>query len=201
MANNLIAFRPTLPTPSLTSRVAEWTHFGTINYQGQRPRHYLTRGALPEDVREEATTQLATLSSALDPMGSFAGLPADEAKLGIVNTLMMGLAVGKASEAAIDARMDLFEMALDDVPAWAVAEAVRRWVKRACPPSIDKNPNYTWPPAPQTLRAMAYDVIAPYVCTMDMLRKLLSAETKDAAFDERPAAVSVLAPASWLKRM
>ncbi|MDE2099589.1 MAG: hypothetical protein KGL39_20220 [Patescibacteria group bacterium] len=68
----------------------------------------------------------------------------------------MVLAGAKGSELAAEAKADAYMEALDDIPAWAVSGAVKRWFKGDCGNDERGQPyNYAWPPDPATLRKLA----------------------------------------------
>lgn len=188
MGKELTDVLRTLPKPFLPQHIAAMSGaVGTVQHEGQATRYHLPRGwTLDESQRVEAKNLLSTFNSILNPGATFNGQPAADARDALVTALLMGLAVGQGSEVAADARLDLFEMALDDMPAWSVAEAIRRWARRECPPEIDKKPNYSFPPAPGVLRALAEREVAPYQRSVEDLNKLLAAETIEEAMDPAP---------------
>ncbi|MCC8956147.1 hypothetical protein H8B02_22760 [Bradyrhizobium sp. Pear77] len=76
------------------------------------------------------------------------------------------------SDAATEDYLD----AIEDLPAWAVREAIRRW-NRAESSRLDGKPhNYDFRPSPPTLRRLALHAITPLRGRMLELQKLLNAE-------------------------
>ena len=185
MANNLTVATAALPTPFLPRRVdAVARCVGTVKHQDAKTRYHLPVGwTMDEEVRAEAKNQLSTLTSLLDPAVAFLDQDGGEAKLALVTTLLIGSASAQNSEAAADARFDLFECALDDVPAWAVAEAIGMWAKGECPKDIEENPKFAFAPAPATLRKLAKLAMKPYLDSVALLERVVLAETMDDAMD------------------
>lgn len=185
-----------VPTFSLPPHVAAQVRLlgGTVEHPGQKTRHHMAVGAeLPEPIREEARNLLSTLSSMLNPAATFVGRTAENAKIGIVTMLLLGLAKAKGATAEeADAKYDLYEIALSDIPAWAVAAAAVAWAKGRCPETILKNPNYEFPPGPATLRALAEWEIAPYLTSVRDLTRLVESMPIERALDPRPIPMKAL---------
>jgi hypothetical protein len=127
---------------------------------------------------------METFRAWLDPRATFNGRSAEQARLGIVTMLVAGTSSGAASEESAGARLDLFEMALSDLPAWSIAKAVERWVRREVPSSIEKQPNYAFTPAPQTIRALAKLEMAYAERAIEEARKVSELTTSEAAYAE-----------------
>lgn len=68
-----------------------------------------------------------------------------------VSKMTMVLAGREAGELAAEAKGEAFIDALEDVPSWAVQEAMRKWHRFEYGPKHD----YKWQPAPATLRELA----------------------------------------------
>jgi hypothetical protein len=80
-----------------------------------------------------------------------AGAEFAQATTTAVSKMTMVLAGKEAGELASEAKGEAFIDALEDVPSWAVQEAMRRWHRGECGPRHD----YKWQPAPATLRELA----------------------------------------------
>jgi hypothetical protein len=65
--------------------------------------------------------------------------------------MMLTLPSREAGDLAAEAKSEAYMAALDDVPCWAVQEAMRRWYRGECGAKHD----YRWQPAPATLRELA----------------------------------------------
>jgi hypothetical protein len=68
-----------------------------------------------------------------------------------VTKVMKVLPSQKSDEVGYEARGEAYLAALDDIPYWAVDEAIRRWHRRECGSSYD----YHWCPLPSELRAVS----------------------------------------------
>lgn len=136
-------------------------------------------------MRREATDLFSTYGSILEPAAEFAGHDASDARVMLITTMLLGLAAGATSESREDARQALYAEATDDLPAWTIAAAVRMWVRRECPASLEKAPNYSFPPSPGTLRGMAMLARQPYRDAQLRLSNLLVAESLEEAMDPK----------------
>lgn len=144
-------------TPSLPPRVVALARAAGSLDIGVRTVWHLPSGWLPVDERdrEDARKALSTFEGFLNPDAPFEGRTAEQARLGMILMLVAGTTTVAAGEEGAGAKLDLFEMALGDLPAWAIGKAVQRWVRREVPSSIEKAPNYSFTPPPQTIRALA----------------------------------------------
>lgn len=118
---------------------------------------------------EEAASRTPTLSRALTPdeRSILSRLvdevaPLAEAKpdpviaLREVARLLLAFSTANLSVAAAEARSEAYEIALEDVPAWTVKAAARRWIKGEVA-SLGDKVNLSFPPSPPQLRALALD--------------------------------------------
>lgn len=189
MANDLTDARFQPPTPYLPPHVAALaTSVGTVQHPGQPIRYNLPVGfSISPEQRTEAEALLSTLVPFLDRETPFGDRPPRDAKLAVITTMLMGFAIGAASELGSDAKFDLYEMALDDVPAWAVAAAVRLWARGECPSDVEKSPQFKYAPGPATLRGIAMAEVEPYRRSVQRLKNLLAAEPIEKAMDPNAA--------------
>jgi hypothetical protein len=101
---------------------------------------------------------------------------AEEAALILITEMMLSpLAAATANEASAEASGRSYMMALDDLPTWAVAAAVRRWYRGDG--GKDQRGNLRdchWRPAPADLRELAmiefWRVKGPATTLCDLLR-------------------------------
>lgn len=99
------------------------------------------------------------------------------ATLILITKLMLALPSSQQNEAGAEATGEAFQAALDDVPTWAVAAAVRRWYRGDCGPNERGQPyDYHWRPAPAELRKIAMVEKWRVQQRTHTLRKLLAAE-------------------------
>lgn len=134
---------------------------GTVRYPGEPVRYDSPKGMeLSSLERAEAKTLLSRLTSLLDPEAPFEiegnSFPGRAAKGAILTKMIRGLAgPAKQSDVAANAKVDVYGDAIDDLPAWTVDAALKRWCRAECPQSIEASPEYAFPPSPATLRRMA----------------------------------------------
>ena len=99
------------------------------------------------------------------------------ATLIVLTKLMLALPSSQQNEAGAEASGEAFQAALDDVPTWAVAAAVRRWYRGDCGENERGVPyDYHWRPAPAELRRIALVEKWRIEARARSLRKLLVAE-------------------------
>ena len=85
--------------------------------------------------------------------------------------------------------------ALEDVPAWAVAAAGRRWIRGEVA-VLDDKPNLSFPPSPPQLRALAVDEWSKARAALWRYRRLLAGKTERVVpLEERRAPPKVTLPA------
>lgn len=80
------------------------------------------------------------------------------------------------SEALAELRLETYWIALDDIPAWAVAAAVRMWLRRE---NSAGGENYAFAPAPPQLRRLAEIALIPVRAQGSMLLRLLRCEPEN----------------------
>jgi hypothetical protein len=118
--------------------------------------------------------------AALDSLCSQTPLEDDQwecATLVVVTKLMLALPSSQQNEAGAEASGEAFQMALEDLPTWAVASAVRLWYRGDCGVNERGDPyDYHWRPAPAELRKVALFEKWKVKAQADTLRKMLAAE-------------------------
>lgn len=92
----------------------------------------------------------------------------------IASLLLKGGA--KLDQQSSDAFTEDYLDAIEDLPAWAVREAIRKW-NRADSPRLDgKAHNYDFRPAPPTLRRLSHHEVAGVKGRIIEMQRLLTAE-------------------------
>lgn len=146
---------------------------GTVQWPGQPTRRYLAGGLkLTDQERREAMRELARLR---DITASDDSSLTRKERLGLVAKMLLAYPIASGSKESGQARAEAYLDALDDVPPWAVAAAVRRWNRGAAGDDHD----YKWPPAPATLRKIAVAELAeiqPIVLHLEHLLDAVSPE-------------------------
>lgn len=103
------------------------------------------------------TEERSTLSQLIAEVEPYAEAKPDiAATLREVVGLLLAFPAANVSEAAAKARSAAYEIALDDVPTWAVRAAVKRWLRGdvAC---LGERANLAFPPSPPQLRGLVMD--------------------------------------------
>lgn len=134
--------------------------------------------------------QRARISAKMREIEQFTAVRQDretrEATLGLVGKMLMAYPMAGSSAEAGAARGEAYLISLDDVPPWAIAEAIRRWHKGQC----GADHNYRFAPAPAELRECAISLLRPAIQTLQHLELVLGALTLEEAMDPatQPAA-------------
>jgi hypothetical protein len=115
---------------------------------------------------------------------------AEEAMLLTVGKLMWALPCSTQNEDSAEARGSAFMEALDDVPAWAVDAARRRWYRGDCGKNSQGLPfDCHWQPAPADLRKVALLELWRVRERINVLKDVLIAEPLIEFTDEHRAAM------------
>jgi hypothetical protein len=85
--------------------------------------------------------------------------------------LMVAPSADRSEESTVAKVSAYIDDALNDVPAWAVGEAVRRWHRAECGAEF----TYTFAPAPGVLRTIALRELEPAKLALRKLNLVLSA--------------------------
>lgn len=95
-----------------------------------------------------------------------------EATMVAVTKMMLVLPSRESGDLANEAKGESYMAALEDVPSWAVQEAMRKWHRGEHGPRFD----YKWQPAPATLRELAMVEMYRVMGVRRRLNDLLLAE-------------------------
>jgi hypothetical protein len=147
---------------------------GTIRWPGEPERKYLPAGlTLTAEDRARIKARLADLRgvAVTEP-----GAGRNE-KLAAIARLLLAYPVSNASQESGVARGGAYLDALDDIPAWAIADAVRRWNRGEAGDGL----NYTFAPAPAILRKVALQALQPFLDAIRDLEGLDDIKTLDEA--------------------
>ncbi len=131
---------------------------------------------LPSEAQRQAMMEhLRALRSWLETTPERDRKHSDET-LATVTKLLLTLPAPRADERAVEAKGDAYMAALDDVPSWAVAEAVRCWYRGDCgTDDRGRAHDYTWAPVPAVLRRIALGKTAPVRQRIAEIERILSA--------------------------
>jgi len=89
--------------------------------------------------------------------------------------MLLGFTMQGLGDSGHEGRARSYMMALDDLPAWAVADACRRWLRKEAGPEF----NYAFAPTPPILRGLAETSRLRVAVQLSQLRKLLDAHVID----------------------
>jgi hypothetical protein len=81
----------------------------------------------------------------------------------------------KLDKASADALTEDYLDALEDLPAWSVREAMRKWNRAESPPLDGKRHDFNWKPTPPTLRRLSHHELAGVKERIISLQKLCDA--------------------------
>jgi hypothetical protein len=81
----------------------------------------------------------------------------------------------KLDKQSADALTEDYLDALEDLPAWCVREAMRKWNRAESPPLDGKRHDFNWKPTPPTLRRLAQHELASVKGRIINLNRLLDA--------------------------
>jgi hypothetical protein len=181
MAKELaIADRRPPMTSSPALRRLRRISLGTIQWPGQPEVRYLAGASrLRDDERAEAEALLTQLEQSLDPGGD----EGKRARLGLVAKMLLAYPIAGASSESGRARGEAYGEALDDVPPWAVAAAVRAWHRG----ELGEGYDYRWAPAPAVLRKIALAALDRSKADAAHICAVLEAKTVDEAMKEPTA--------------
>lgn len=97
---------------------------------------------------------------------------ADTQALVIIAKMLKVLTAGKMDESASEAAAEAYMAAIEDVPVWATAEAMRLWYRGSCGDAY----NYRWRPQPAELKKIAEGIAVSVANRIAALVGLLIAE-------------------------
>jgi hypothetical protein len=104
----------------------------------------------------------------------------------LITKLLFAYPLAKQSEVGVEAIGESYQIALQDVPTWAVALAVSRWYRSEGGNKANGEPyDYTWRPAPPDLRTIALSAAGIVTQRLAALRQLLAAEALDERDEDR----------------
>lgn len=156
---------------------------GTINHPGLPSRKYLSGGlTLTADDRARMAAKVAELEAISE---SDDGTETRKVRLALLGNMLMAYPTSGGSEESGRARAGAYLVALDDVPPWAIAEAIRRWHRG----EGSNGGNHRFAPAPAELRFATMQILQPAKQTAAHLNSILNALTIERAMDPTPVDV------------
>lgn len=134
---------------------------------------------MTDQERREAKRELERLN---EITGSDDAPAARKLRLGIVAKMLLAYPIASASTEAGRARAEAYLDALDDVPPWALAAAVRRWNRG----EAGEDHDYRWAPYPAVLRKLSLAELADLMPIKTQLENLLAAVSPEEAIARPP---------------
>jgi hypothetical protein len=108
---------------------------------------------------------------------------------------------GSSSEAAAEARADMYDEALSDIPPWAIDAAIKRWGKGDVPELGMGTLNFAFPPAPAILRKICKLELQPFEDQTLKLTRVLKAISVERAMDPSPITPEVQSESGCVARI
>lgn len=174
---------------SLPLRLAKLaSSIGTTQWPGQPVRLDLPSGmALTPQDRVEAEERLRQVE-AIVTGSTLTTNESAKARLSLLTKMLLAFpAVGSSSEIAAQARSDVYDDALSDIPPWALNNAIKRWARGEVPSDLGFGSlNFNFAPAPAVLRKLAKVEMSPFDAQALQLRRLLKAVSIERAMDPAP---------------
>jgi hypothetical protein len=131
--------------------------------------HFAAGAKLMDDRRKVAEQLVENIEGIVHPAPS--ALERSEKFKVLSKMLMVSPTADKSAESTVAKVSVYLDDALNDVPAWAVAAALRRWHRSECGPAH----NYSFAPAPGVLRTIVLEHLEPAKLVLRRLRMVLSA--------------------------
>lgn len=182
-SNDLLAL---ISSPEL--RQLRRISLGTVKHPGQQTRKYLAGGlTLTAENRALISGKLAELRGVAEADD---GPENRRSRLALIASMLMAYPMAGGSEEAGKARAQAYLAALDDVPPWAISEAIKRWHKG----QFSGEHNYRFAPAPAELREGCMSILQPAKQSIAHLEDVLTASTIDEAMNPAPREVAVATP-------
>jgi hypothetical protein len=136
------------------------------------------QGTLDERRREEARKIVVALKGDLVPTDA---VLAQEQRFALIGQMLLAYPSGDASVEATMARGATYLGSLDDIPPWALQDAIDQWNRGKA-----GNENYAFMPPPAVLRRLALAHMAVPQLVVDKLQQLLdAAPSYEAALSEK----------------
>lgn len=172
---------PDVRRPAKLSKLPQWVEqlCATCRKESQPGPDgaYRTVPVLPKSLilgkeqRMQVEQHISALTAAL-AMTPEEDIRHGEQTMTTVTKMALVLPSREVGDLASEARGEAFMAALEDVPSWAVQEAMRKWHRGEYGPKHD----YKWQPAPATLRQLAMAETYMVMGTRRRLKELLIAE-------------------------
>jgi hypothetical protein len=162
---------------------------GTTNWPNQPVRvHFPSGMTLTPEERAFCDHRRASLVALIE-CTNLTAQQCSKARLSLLTQMLLGFpTAGGNSEAAANAKIEIYSEAVRDLPPWAINNAIKRWA-RGEGGSVT-NPNFTFAPSPADLRRICTEELEPFKAQRSKLDRLLSAVSAERANDPAPMRAS-----------
>lgn len=162
-----------LSLPECVTLRSKW--LGTVNVNG-KPTPYLPSGltALSQSESSLVENQLKDLRTLVSGYGD---VFEDEQKQTMLTKMFLAKPSGPMTEIGAASRAESYMQALDDIPAWAVEDAIKRWHRGGI--SGVSADDFKWAPDSAVLRKLAIDALMPYRENIWEIERILAAKSLD----------------------
>jgi len=182
MANDLTVHHEDLQALISSPECLAWRRIslGTIKHEGLPTRTYLSgQLTLTDEERFCIRRKIAELRAASEADD---GTENRKARLGLVANLLLAFPITNGTSEAGRARAEAYLSALDDIPPWAITQAIKRWHRGECGHGYD----YRWAPAPAELRELSMERLRPVKEIIAHFEAVLGALSIERAMDPAP---------------
>lgn len=166
-----------------------------IDQKTGRFREVLTLPAdrMPNDAQREAATNYCRQLREACERTPENGDDWEKAMMAVLTKMFLALPSRRDSVTSAEVKVDVYMEALDDVPTWAVAEALRGWYRGTHPAETVNGRSVThdfgWSPAPATLRRLALFEAFKFEARAREIEKVLTIQPFDPSADAHCAAM------------
>ncbi|WNV09973.1 hypothetical protein [Tardiphaga sp. 709] len=161
---------------------------GTVKWPEQPTRLDLPMGMeLTAEDRVLVQSRLAELTEIITGSNLTQNESA-KARLSLLTKMQLGFpTAGGSSVEAATARSEVYEDAVEDMPPWAIANAVKRWARGDVPDDLRMGTlNFNFAPSPAVLRKLCLVELGPYEVQVTKLKRLLMVISTERAMDPAP---------------
>jgi hypothetical protein len=160
-------------------------------FMGGQVRYSLPEEMLPTpDDREYLSSRLAQITTIITA-SNLTPIECSKARLSLLTKMLLASPVpGNSADETAEARSDMYDDAIEDIPPWALRAAIRRWNRGEVPDLKMGALNFNFAPAPAVLRAICNLELADFKRQQAEIEKLLACVTTEQAMDRNLAPVT-----------
>jgi hypothetical protein len=154
---------------------------GEVTIDGRTTKYLPAGMSLTSRDRSELERRVGEITRVLDGSGQTA------ARLAHLAKFVAGFRNSRGSELDREAQGEAFEDALDDIPAWVVAETIRRWNRAEIGSIEGQKIDLNFQPTPPIFRLACLKAMRPHRDDLARLRELLEAKPLAEVMDHKPS--------------